>query len=157
MVGSMPVTLKSQPQTQSKPPATSAAPSPWADACLDSNSSMEQMRESSRITEQELESQLAKLQDMAKEVEMNSPELAKLQGLSAQLAGNQWEARAQELASRAEDLSAQAQQRAAEVLEQQPRGFTSAAEEGSGWLGIEIGEVTAEKAKDLRLSDARGV
>ena len=159
MVGSMPVTLKSQPQTQSKPPATSAAPSPSADACLDSNGSMEQMRESSRITEQELESQLTKLQGMAKEVEMNSPELAKLQGLSAQLAGNQdqWEARAQELASRAEDLSAEAQQRAAEVLEQQPRGFTSAAEEGSGWLGVEIGEVTAEKAKDLRLSEVRGV
>lgn len=157
MVGSMPVTLRSQLPTQSKTPATSAAPSPSADACLDSNRSMEQMRESSRITEQESESQLAKLQDMAKEVEMNSPELAKLQGLSAQLAGDQWEARAQELASRAEDLSAEAQQKAAEVLEQEPRVFTSAAEEGSGWLGVEIGEVTAEKAKDLRLSEVRGV
>lgn len=157
MVGSMPVTLRSQLPIQSKAPATSAAPSPSADACLDSNRSMEQMGESSRITEQESESQLAKLQDMAKEVEMNSPELAKLQGLSAQLAGDQWEARAQELASRAEDLSAEAQQKAAEVLEQEPRVFTSAAEEGSGWLGVEIGEVTAEKAKDLRLSEVRGV
>src|SRR5580704_16073642 len=157
MVGSMPVTLRSQLPIQSKTPATSAAPSPSADACLDSNRSMEQMGESSRITEQESESQLAKLQDMAKEVEMNSPELAKLQGLSAQLAGDQWEARAQELASRAEDLSAEAQQKAAEVLEQEPRVFTSAAEEGSGWLGVEIGEVTAEKAKDLRLSEVRGV
>ncbi len=159
VVGSMPRTLKGQSQTQSNTPTTSAVQSGSADACLDSNTSMEQMKESARITEQELESQLAKLQDMAKEAEMNAPEFAKLQGLSAQLAGNheQWESRAEELASRAADLAAEAQEKAAEVLEQDPRVFTSGPEEGSGWLGVEIGEVTAEKAKDLRLSEVRGV
>src|ERR1700723_1112638 len=96
---------------------------------------------------------------MAEFVEMNSPELAKLQGLSARLAGNQdeWEARAQELSSRAADLAAEAQEKAAEVWGQEPRVFTTTTEDGSGWLGVEIGEVTAEKARDLRLAEARGV
>jgi serine protease Do len=35
-------------------------------------------------------------------------------------------------------------------------GVVTPADEG-GWLGIEIAEVTAEKAKDLKLSTARGV
>lgn len=159
MMGSLPGTLTGQSQTQSKTPATSAAPSPPTDACRNSNTSMEQMKESARITQQELESQLSKVHDMAKEVEMNAPELAKLQALSARLASDQaqWESRGEESASRAADLSAEAQEKAAEVLEQEPRVFTSGAEEGSGWLGVEIGEVTAEKAKDLRLSEVRGV
>jgi serine protease Do len=159
MVGSMPVTLSAQSQTQSQTPAVASAPSGSADGCLNSKSLMEQLKDSARINEQELNEQVSNLQKMAKEVEMNSPELAKLQGLSARLAGNQeqWEARAQELASRAEDLAAGAQEKAAEVWGQEPRVFTTTTDDGSGWLGVEIGEVTAEKAKDLRLAEARGV
>jgi S1-C subfamily serine protease len=120
---------------------------------------MEQWNHSARISQQELQEQVSNLQKMAKEVEMNSPELAKLQSLSARIAGNQdlWQARAQELASRAADLAAGAQQKAAEVWGQEPRVFTTTTDDGSGWLGVEIGEVTAEKAKDLRLAEARGV
>jgi S1-C subfamily serine protease len=120
---------------------------------------MEQLKDSARISQQELQEQVSSLQKMAKEVEMNSPELAKLQGLSARLAGNQdqWEARAQELASSAADLAAGAQEKAAEVWGQEPRVFTTTTDDGSGWLGVEIGEVTAEKAKDLKLAEARGV
>ncbi len=86
---------------------------------------------------------------------MNSPQIAKLQGLSARMAGNQgeWGARAQELASRAADLAARAQEKAADVWEQEPRVFTRTTDEGSGWLGVEIGEVNAEKAKDLKLAE----
>jgi serine protease Do len=159
LVGSMPVTLSAQSQTQSQTPAVSSAPSGSVDACLDSKSLMEQLKDSARINEQELQEQVSNLQKMAKEVEMNSPELAKLQGLSARLAGNQdqWEARAQELASRAADLTAGAQEKAAEAWGQEPRVFTTTTDDGSGWLGVEIGEVTAEKAKDLRLAEARGV
>src|SRR3984957_5800042 len=159
MVGSMPATLSAQSQTQSPTPAVTSAPSDSVDACINSKSLMEQLQESARINEQELKEQVSNLQKMAKEVEMNSPELAKLQGLSALLAGNQdeWEARAQELSSRAADLAAEAQEKATEVWGQEPRVFTTTTDDGSGWLGVEIGEVTAEKAKDLRLAGARGV
>jgi len=148
MVGSLPVTLSAQSQTQSQTPAASSAPSGSTDACLNSKSLMEQLKDSARISQQELQEQVSSLQKMAKEVEMNSPELAKLQGLSARLAGNQeqWEARAQELSSRAADLAAGAQEKAAEVWGQEPRVFTTTTDDGSGWLGVEIGEVTAEKA-----------
>jgi serine protease Do len=157
MVASMPVTLSGQSQTQNQTP--DVAPSGSVDACLHSKTLMEQLKDSARINEQELQEQVSNLQKMAKEVEMNSPELAKLQGLSARIAGNQeqWEARAQELASRAADLAAGAQEKTAEVWGQEPRVFTATTDDGSGWLGVEIGEVTAEKAKDLKLAEARGV
>jgi len=157
MVGSMPVTLSGQSQTQNQTPAVT--PSGAVDACLNSKSLMEQLKDSARINDQELQEQVSNLQKMAKEVEMNSAELAKLQGLSARIAGNpdHWEARAQELASRAAHLAAGAQENAAEAWGQEPRVFTTTTDDGSGWLGVEIGEVTAEKAKDLKLAEARGV
>jgi serine protease Do len=157
MVGSVPVTLSGQSQTQNQTPAV--APPGSVDACLNSKSLMEQLKDSARINDQELQEQVSNLQKMAKEVEMNSPELAKLQGLSARIAGNQdqWGARAQELVSRAAHLAAGAQEKAAEVWGQEPRVFTTTTDDGSGWLGVEIGEVTAEKAKDLKLAEPRGV
>src|ERR1700730_781493 len=83
MVGSVPVTLRGQSQTQNQTPAV--APSGSADACLNSKSLMEQLKDSARINDQELQEQVSNLQKMAKEVEMNSPELAKLQGLSVRI------------------------------------------------------------------------
>src|SRR6202047_5159257 len=159
MVGSMPVTLSAQSQTQNQTPAVAATAPGSVDACLNSKSLMEQLKDTARINQQELQEQVSNLQKMAKEVEMNSPELAKLQSLSARIAGNQdpWEARAQELASRAADLTAGAQEKAVEVWGQEPRVFTTTTEDGSGWLGVEIGEVTAEKVKDLGLAEAHGV
>ncbi len=163
MVGSMPGTLKAQSPTQSPTsagPAAASTPSEPATACPDLKDSLEQWKDSVRINEQELQEPLADLQEkIAKEVEMNAPQIAKLQGLSARIAGNQgeWGARAQELASQAADLAAQAQEKAAETGEQEPRVFTTATDEGNGWLGVEIGEVNAEKAKDLKLTEVRGV
>src|ERR1700728_3681027 len=159
MVGSMPGTLRAQSSTQSPTPATSS-PSEPARACPDLSNTLEQLKDSARINGQELQEQLADLQEkIAKEVEMNAPQIAKLQGLSARMAGNpgEWGASAQELASRAADLAAQAQEKAADLGEQEPRVFTSTTDEGSGWLGVEIGEVNAEKAKDLKLAEGRGV
>lgn len=49
----------------------------------------------------------------------------------------------------------QVQENTAHVFGMSPGAMTSTDE--GGWLGIEIGEVTAEKAKDLKLSAARGV
>lgn len=89
---------------------------------------------------------------------MSSPELGKLRSLSAQLAGNrdEMERNAAELAAKAQELAAEAQEKAAEAIEQEPRVFVQSNDEG-GWLGVEIGEVTPDKVKDLRLSGARGV
>jgi serine protease Do len=159
MVASLPGTLSAQSSTQSPIPA-SPTPSEPATACPDLKDTLEQLKDSTRINQQELQGELADLQEkIAKEVEMNAPQIAKLQGLSARMAGNpgEWGASAQELASRAADLAAQAQEKAADLGEQEPRVFTSTTDEGSGWLGVEIGEVNAEKAKDLKLAEVRGV
>jgi serine protease Do len=160
-LGSAPGTLNGQSQTQGKTPAaTPASPvlSGPVQACPDSKTLTELLSNAKRTTEQELQLQLANLQDeIAKEVEMSAPELGKLQSLSAQVAGREWQARAEEFASHADELSALAQDKAAEVWGQEPKVFGSFSDEGGGWLGVEIGEMTADKAKDLRLSEVRGV
>jgi S1-C subfamily serine protease len=108
--------------------------------------------------QQELRENLADLNERVRqEVEMSSPEMQRLQNLSVQLRANQgqFEASANELATRAAELADLAQEKSEEV--QGPSLFASSDEDGSGWLGVEIGEVTAEKAKDLKLTAQRGV
>jgi S1-C subfamily serine protease len=111
-----------------------------------------------RAVQQELRENLADLNERVRqEVEMSSPEMQRLQNLSVQLRANQgqFEASANELATRAAELADLAQEKSEEV--QGPRVFASSDEDGSGWLGVEIGEVTTEKAKDLKLTAQRGV
>jgi S1-C subfamily serine protease len=111
-----------------------------------------------RAVRQELRDNLADLNERVRqEVQMNSPEMQRLQNLSAQLRINQgqFETSANELATRATELAELAQEKSAEV--QGPGVFVTSDEDGSGWLGVEIGEVTAEKAKDLKLTAERGV
>jgi serine protease Do len=159
LVASLPGTLGARSSTQSLTPASST-PSEPATAGPDLKDTLEQLKDSTRINQQELQAELADLQEkIAKEVEMNAPQIAKLQALSARMAGNQgeWGASAQELASRAADLAAEVQEKAADLGEQEPRVFSTTTDEGSGWLGVEIGEVNAEKAKDLKLAEVRGV
>ena len=134
---------------------------------------MKQIEAQVRTIEKEIEATLPEVERAAKEVEMSSPELSRLSGLSAKL-----HAKRDELASRAGDLSAQAeafaqqvqqdvqevqqdaqdrvQENTDRVFSMSPGIVVSSADEG-GWLGVEIGEVTAEKAKDLKLPAVRGV
>ena len=67
---------------------------------------------------------------------------------------------AQQKAQNAQDKVQQDQNKIQEnidrVFSMSPGIVVSSADEG-GWLGVEIGEVTAEKAKDLKLSAVRGV
>jgi serine protease Do len=130
---------------------------------------MKQMETQLRNMEKEIEAKLPELEQAAKEVEMSSPELSRLSSLSAKL-----QAQRDELASRAADLSAQAEAYAQQVQQDvqqntdkvqenidrlfsmSPGAIVSSNDEG-GWLGIEIGEVTPENAKDLKLPAARGV
>lgn len=128
------------------------------------NYSMEQFQKDARTFEQNLQSELADMQErLAKEIEMGVPGLSKLQDLSAQLGdkGKELESRAKDLSARAEEYAAEIEQEAQEKAEQlvaeMPGMFDASSEEGSGWLGIEIGEVTQEKVKDLRLTSVRGV
>jgi S1-C subfamily serine protease len=150
----------------SKPavPASPKAPAGNADLQCDSlKAATEQingeMRINEQVNEQELQQKLAGLQErLAKEAVMSSPELAKLQNLSAQIASKQglFEADAQELATRAQDLAAQVQEKVSPLFNQQ-QDFVISGDNNGGWLGVEIGEVTPDNAKDLKLSNVRGV
>lgn len=166
-----PNALPGQTQNQiTKPaPAASSAVSPATtmvpDArCANSECSVEQMEDAVRsidsMVSRELRENLAGLSErVQREVEMSSPELQRLQSLSAQLRSNQgqFDASANELADRAAELAELAQQKTQEALGQDPDVLVMSSDDGSGWLGVEIGEVTAEKAKDLKLSAVRGV
>jgi serine protease Do len=186
----LPGSVRGQTPLQPKPPAAPTAPS-QDHATV--NFSMEQFQNDARTFEQELQAQLADLTaqaaQIAKEVEMSSPELSKLQDLSAKLhdelegklasvmndkrqelveraqelgaRAEQLGERAEELSTRVEELAAEAtqevQKKGAEFFSSTPGIFVSSTDDGGGWLGIEIGEVTPEKARDLKLSSARGV
>ncbi len=134
--------------------------------CQNLDRCMEQIEAQARTIEKEIEAKLPELERAAKEVEMSSPEMSKLQSLSANLQSKQDElaARAEELSARAEELAQQVQERVQKdvqensdrVFAMSPGVFVSSSDDG-GWLGVEIGEVSSEKAKSLRLSSVRGV
>lgn len=132
--------------------------------CPNSDLSVEQMKDAVRSIDstvnRELRENLAGLSArVQKEVEMSSPELQRLQSLSAQLRSNQgqFDASASELADRAAELAQMAQEKTPEILGQDADVLVMSSDDGSGWLGVEIGEVTAEQAKELKLSAVRGV
>ncbi|MFZ0581387.1 MAG: PDZ domain-containing protein [Candidatus Acidiferrales bacterium] len=166
-----PNALSGQTQNQTAKPAPSSPPAaaPSTPNASDtqrpnSNLSLEQMEDAVRSTDskvnRELRENLAGLSErVQKEVEMNSPELQRLQSLAAQLRSNQgqFDASASELADRAAELAELAQEKTQEVLGQNPDVLVMSSDDGSGWLGVEIGEVTAEKAKNLKLAGVRGV
>jgi S1-C subfamily serine protease len=167
----LPGQTQNQPQEQTAKPSSTApsAASPATphapdEGCANRNLSMEQMEDQLRSIDRgvnrELRENLAGLSErVRKEVEMNSPELQRLQTLSAQLRSNQgqFEASASELAGRAADLAEMAQEKTKEILGQDPDVLVMSSDDGSGWLGVEISEVTTEKAKDLKLAGLRGV
>jgi serine protease Do len=140
-------------QTTSQPAQKTSDPSTSTEQkCLNAVFDREQI--AGMLRSMRLEEKLSGLsQQLAKEEAMSSPELAKLQNLSARL-----EARGGELEAQAEEMSANAQEMASRVANglQEGNVFVSP-DENSGWLGVEIDEVTPEKAKDLKLADVRGV
>jgi serine protease Do len=136
----------------------SAVPLEQIDQAVRSIDSAIDRAEVARAVQQELQEDLADRNGRVRqEVQMNSPEMQRLQNLSVQLRNNQaqFDGSANELATRAAELAELAQENSAEL--QAPGVFVTADEDGSGWLGVEIGEVTAEKAKDLKLTAQRGV
>src|SRR5579863_3873852 len=142
-------------QTAKKPATSSAqgAPSSPGQKCANPGVDAEQIR--AMLRNMQIEEKLSGLsQRLAQEEAMSSPEIAKLQNLSARLGGKEGE-----LEARAEAMSARAQEIASEVkngLQENGNVFISG-DDDSGWLGVEIEEVTTQKAKDLKLPSVRGV
>lgn len=142
-------------QTAKKPATSSAqgAPSSPGQKCSNLSVDAEQIR--AMLRNMQIEEKLSGLsQRLAQEEAMSSPEIAKLQNLSARLEGKEGE-----LEVRAEAMSARAQEIASEVkngLRENGNVFISG-DDDSGWLGVEIEEVTTQKAQDLRLPSVRGV
>jgi serine protease Do len=122
--------------------------------CANLGLDAEQIRELMRNMPQE--EQLAELtRQLAKEeAVMSSPELRKVENLSAQLSGKQGE-----LEAKAEDMAARAQELTSRVEDQlqDNRNLLVSPGEGGGWLGVAISEVTPEKAAELKLTSVRGV
>jgi serine protease Do len=163
------------PSASTPTPAIPVAPGLTDEGCLRVNVSaavpLEQISDSvrsidstinrteiERAVQQQLRENLAGLNERVRqEVQMSSPEMQRLQNLSAQLRIDQaqFESSADELATRAAELAELAQEKSVEV--QGPGVFITSDEDGGGWLGVEIAEVTAEKAKDLKLTSERGV
>jgi serine protease Do len=81
---------------------------------------------------------------------MESQEIGNLDALTANLASLQSE----ELAKEAASLT-QEKKHVIEISPDSQELWTS--DDNSGWLGIEISEVNADKAKELKLSETRGV
>jgi len=166
ILGITPGSLRGQSPSKPAPPASPAAPTAPVRHRADLNHSMEQFQSDARTFGQELQAELADLSARvaraAQEVEMSSPGLNKLQDISAQLDGKKQEliACAEELGARAEELAAEVSQevqgKAGEIFAQTPGIFMGSSEDGGGWLGIELGEVTPEQARDLKLSSTRG-
>lgn len=138
LVGATSVATRGQSSTLPKAPQT-APKSPVAEPqeCTRPDLSMKQFEGDMRNFKKDFDVEIGDLEDQVNEFEMNSPEFEKLQELGAQFEG-----KSAELAQRVE-------QKVGEI-------FVDGDEE-SGWLGVEIAEVTPEKARDLKLSAVRGV
>jgi serine protease Do len=144
------------------PQVPSAAPGGTDSGCRDTGISAEQLENMARTIEQGLPEKLADLPEhLPTEAVMASPQFARLQSqiFAAQLKGYQSElqSKADEFVDQARELAAQVQSKTPELFAQEPGVLISSADEGSGWLGVEIGEVTPDKSKDRKLSSARGV
>ncbi len=166
-LGAAPVSLPGQTATPKPESPQSPAVTPNPDQhCTNLDSAVEQLAD--HLRNMNLEGKVASLsQQLAKEeAVMSSPELAKLQGLSAQLEGQlegklegQLEDKSGELTAKAEEMAARAQELTSRLQDDQDNAsrLIVSADEGSGWLGVEIAEITQENAKDLKLSATRGV
>ena len=137
-------------------PSRSATQSPSAKAgsedqnCANVGLDAEQIRQTLR--NMQIERGLAGLsQRLAQEEAMSSPELAKLQNLSLQLKEKE------ELAARAQKSLQEGGASEAWNRAQENGNVFTLQDNDAGWLGVDIEEVTAEKAKNLKLTAVRGV
>ncbi|HUO35463.1 MAG TPA: PDZ domain-containing protein [Candidatus Acidoferrum sp.] len=155
-----PSTKATTPNAQTKSSGKSASAGQQADL----QDSAEQIALDARNLQQSLQEHLAGLQDeIANGNFMSEGDLAKLKAFSEEFASEKaaLETRAEELGGRAHALAAQAEQQAVAIQNQAeampPMEMVMGDEDDSGWLGIEIQEVTSQNAKDLKLKTVKGV
>lgn len=169
-----------RPQTSSANPAAPSQPAvtqndgdwqSWEADRAQWQQNMERFRREMRIEAEQLRKQLQEARNsewaqeakaMAEEGRQKAQELrAEVEkemaanGLANRAAmeemGAQLRANAREYAGRAQDEAQQARQ----LFEQSPSVLQMG--DDTGWLGVEIGEVTADEAKDMKLPETRGV
>ncbi len=150
------IALSISTRGQSTAPSASTTPAPAASpSAPDGSRHCEEFRETERLSEldcSEIARKLAaEVADLAAKVEKEVGEMqpklaAKLNTLSAELARKEAEVGAK---------AAEAQDKVAQAVAEEAMPLLG--EEGSGWLGVEIAEVTPEKAKELKLPAVRGV
>jgi serine protease Do len=151
-LGALPKVLQGQTASQAAP-KTPGATSTAGSNCANSGFDREQI--AAMLRNMHLEEKLSGLsQQLAKEEAMSSPELAKLQNLSARL-----ESKEAEMEAGAEAMSGRAQEIASQVKRnlQDNGNLLVSPDDNSGWLGVEIEEATPENAKELKLPALRGV
>ncbi len=145
------------PNASSPDSATSSA-NPFDYNSMNLRSAEEQFDREVRTMEEKFRSQVSDLPRIAKEVSMSSPQFGKIAGLSAELQNEsgEIESRADELAARAQELAGRAQDKIVQEFDQRPEFFGRSTDDDSGWLGVEIADVTPETAKSLNLPAVRG-
>jgi serine protease Do len=137
-----------------------AAPAPAAPVvatgdCDEQATAEKEAEQKLESAQQELESKMKQLEEqVAREVAaMDARRLGKLDEVEAALEGKaaQIESQTGELERRAEEMAEQIGQ------ESKAGAWVVDFGEESGWLGVEIADVDAEKAKELKLPAVRGV
>jgi len=115
--------------------------------------------QSERLDEwqQQIEKEIAELQAKLEQkmTELQEHRVRTMDKHAQEMAALTAERHARLAAEMAEQQARHAQDRARWVAEAGPLSLMT--EDGSGWLGVSIDEVTAEKAKELKLSPVHGV
>ena len=153
--GALPGQAPGKPAAQPAPPQTPSVLSGETDSwCRDQGFSAEQLENIARSIEQGL----PMVREKVLEGLMSLPRVAQLQSRIMAAQPAYFQSKADELADEAQELAARVQGEMPQLFAQQgPRVSVSTGDEDSGWLGVEIREVTPDKAKDLKLSSPGGV
>lgn len=102
----------------------------------------------------EFQREMAQMQSRIRESLREVQERASLYGTEVAREMTENRAKSEELAA---NLAAQARSSAQEAKQLFGQSILLDSDEGTGWLGLEMTEITAEKAKELNLTAARGV
>jgi serine protease Do len=132
-----------------------AAPLAVREDCDDQAVAEKEAEQKLESAQQELESKMKLLEEqMAREVAaMDARRLGKLDEMEAALQGKM-----AQLESNKDEIERRAQVMAQELAQESMSGaWVVDVGEESGWLGVEIAEVDADKAKELKLPAVRGV
>ena len=152
-------TVAAAPQAVSAPQSAPAVAAPTTPAPPDCSSVSgvlpEDLQARLESLQREMEGRIRNLEERLGQ-EVSAMESEKMSRLSGEMA-SALASRQAELDSRQQEAVAQAQELLQEAPQNPAQVWSLEADDDSSWLGIEISEVSVEKAKDLKLPAARGV